>query len=29
MALTEAALEVMRVVVIADNEKFREWLRKE
>ncbi|NLH37900.1 MAG: hypothetical protein GX468_07220 [Thermotogaceae bacterium] len=28
MALTKAVLEVMRVVVIADNEKFREWLRK-
>ena len=27
-ALTKAVLEVMRVVVISDNEKFREWLRK-
>ncbi|HOK34427.1 MAG TPA: Rpn family recombination-promoting nuclease/putative transposase [Fervidobacterium sp.] len=28
MALTKAVLEVMRVVVISDNEKFREWLRE-
>lgn len=27
-ALTKAVLEVMRVVVISDNKKFREWLRE-